>query len=95
MSVMDKKYINVLNCEENVVIVPTTNGRCYTFEPGSLDEPCVLPIPSEEVRYINSISKCFKNGVLRFENDEAIENVLNRIGKDEGILRAGWNIINE
>ena len=29
------------------------------------------------------------------KNDEAIENVLNRIGKDEGILRAGWNIINE
>lgn len=73
MSVMDKKYINVLNCEENVVIVPTTNGRCYTFEPGSLEEPCVLPIPSEEVRYMNSVSKCFKNGVLRFEEDEAIE----------------------
>ena len=73
MSVMDKKYINVLNCEENVEIVPTTNGRCYTFEPGSIDEPCVLPIPSEEVRYINSVSKCFKNGVLRFEADEAAE----------------------
>ena len=59
MSVMDKKYINVLNCEENVVIAPTTNGRCYTFETGSLEEPCVLPIPSEEVRYMNSVSKCF------------------------------------
>lgn len=73
MSVMDKKYINVLNCEENVVIAPTTNGRCYTFETGSLEEPCVLPIPSEEVRYMNSVSKCFKNGVLRFEADEATE----------------------
>lgn len=73
MSVMDKKYINVLNCEENVVIVPTTGGRCYTFETGSLEEPCVLPIPSEEIRYMNSVSKCFKNGVLRFEADESAE----------------------
>lgn len=26
------------------------------------------------------------------QNDEAVETVLNHIGKDEGIIRAGWNI---
>ena len=62
MSVMDKKYINVLNCEENVVIAPTTNGRCYTFETGSLEDPCVLPLPTEEVRYMNSVSQCWYQG---------------------------------
>ena len=29
------------------------------------------------------------------KNDEAIENVLNRIGKDEAFCAPGWNIINE
>lgn len=73
MSVMDRKYINVLNCNDNCVAVQSTNGKGYLFEAGTLDEPFIIPIPSEEIVYINSVSKAFKNGVLRFEEDVAPE----------------------
>ena len=73
MSIMAEKYIDVLNCNDNVVVVPTVNDRCYTFQPGSLDEPCVIPIPPEEIKYMSSISRVFQNGVLRFKESQQDE----------------------
>lgn len=48
-SVMEKKFIDVLNCDDNVVTISSLNGKGYTFEPGSVEEPCVIPIPPEEI----------------------------------------------
>lgn len=74
MSLMtEKKYIDVLNCDDSIAIVPAANGRSYVFQPGSRDEPFVYPIPPEEVRYLNSSSNVFKNGILRFRENEAAE----------------------
>ena len=64
-SVMEKKFIDVLNCDDNVVAISSLNGKGYTFEPGSVEEPCVIPIPPEEIMYMNSTCSAFKNGVLR------------------------------
>ena len=49
-SVMEKKFIDVLNCDDNVVTISSLNGNGYTFEPGSVEEPCVIPIPPEEIK---------------------------------------------
>lgn len=72
-SVMEKKFIDVLNCDDNVVTISTLNGKGYTFEPGSVEEPCVIPIPPEEIMYMNSTCSAFKNGVLRFRPEEQNE----------------------
>lgn len=73
MSLMDRKFIDVLNYNDNVIIVPTTGGRSYKFSPGSVEEPFVYPIVPEDVRYINSSCNVFKNGTLRFREEEANE----------------------
>lgn len=72
-SVMEKKFIDVLNCDDNVVTISSLNGKGYTFEPGSVDDPCVIPIPPEEIMYMNSTCSAFKNGVLRFRPEEQNE----------------------
>lgn len=72
-SVMEKKFIDVLNCDDNVVTISSLNGKGYTFEPGSVEEPCVIPIPPEEIMYMNSTGSAFKNGVLRFRPEEQNE----------------------
>lgn len=72
-SVMEKKFIDVLNCDDNVVTISSLNGKGYTFEPGSAEEPCVIPIPPEEIMYMNSTCSAFKNGVLRFRPEEQNE----------------------
>ena len=79
-SVMEKKFIDVLNCDDNVVTISSLNGKGYTFEPGSVEDPCVIPIPPEEIMYMNSTCSAFKNGVLRFRPEEQ-----NEIFKDIGI----------
>ena len=95
-SVMEKKFIDVLNCDDNVVTISSLNGKGYTFEPGSVEEPCVIPIPPEEIMYMNSTCSAFKNGVLRFRPEEQNEvfkaigvkgdDVLNVEDIDEAIL---------
>ena len=72
-SVIEKKFIDVLNCDDNVVTISSLNGKGYTFEPGSVEEPCVIPIPPEEIMYMNSTCSAFKNGVLRFRPEEQNE----------------------
>lgn len=72
-SVMEKKFIDVLNCDDNVVTISSLNGKGYTFEPGSVEDPCVIPIPPEEIQYMNSVCNAFKNGVLRFRPEEQSE----------------------
>lgn len=72
-SVMEKRFIDVLNCDDNVVTISSLNGKGYTFEPGSVEEPCVIPIPPEEIMYMNSTCSAFKNGVLRFRPEEQNE----------------------
>lgn len=85
-SVMEKKFIDVLNCDDNVVTISSLNGKGYTFEPGSVEEPCVIPIPPEEIMYMNSTCSAFKNGVLRFRPEEQNE-VLKAIGvKGDDVL---------
>lgn len=69
-SVMEKRFIDVLSCEDNVVTIPSLNNKGYTFEPGTVNDPCVIPIPPEEIQYMNSTSTAFKNGVLRFRSEE-------------------------
>lgn len=72
-SVMEKRFIDVLSCEDNVVTIPSLNNKGYTFEPGTVSDPCVIPIPPEEIQYMNSTSTAFKNGVLRFRPEEQEE----------------------
>lgn len=72
-SVIEKRFIDVLNCDDNVVTISSLNGKGYTFEPGSVEEPCVIPIPPEEIMYMNSTCSAFKNGVLRFRPEEQNE----------------------
>lgn len=72
-SVMEKKFIDVLNCDDNVVTISSLNGKGYAFEPGSVEDPCVIPIPPEEIQYMNSVCNAFKNGVLRFRPEEQSE----------------------
>ena len=72
-SVMEKRFIDVLSCEDNVVTIPSLNNKGYTSEPGTVNDPCVIPIPPEEIQYMNSTSTAFKNGVLRFRPDEQDE----------------------
>ena len=85
-SVMEKKFIDVLNCDDNVVTISSLNGKGYTFEPGSVEEPCVIPIPPEEIMYMNSTCSAFKNGVLRFRPEEQNE-VFKAIGvKGDDVL---------
>ena len=85
-SVMEKKFIDVLNCDDNVVTISSLNGKGYTFEPGSVEEPCVIPIPPEEILYMNSTCSAFKNGVLRFRPEEQNE-VFKAIGvKGDDVL---------
>lgn len=83
-SVMEKKFIDVLNCDDNVVAVSSLNNKGYTFEPGSVEDPCVIPIPPEEIQYMNSTCSAFKNGVLRFrpEDQDEIFNALGIKGTD-------------
>lgn len=84
--VMEKKFIDVLNCDDNVVTISSLNGKGYTFEPGSVEEPCVIPIPPEEIMYMNSTCSAFKNGVLRFRPEEQNE-VFKAIGvKGDDVL---------
>jgi hypothetical protein len=83
---MEKKFIDVLNCDDNVVTISSLNGKGYTFEPGSVEEPCVIPIPPEEIMYMNSTCSAFKNGVLRFRPEEQNE-VFKAIGvKGDDVL---------
>ena len=85
-SVMEKKFIDVLNCDDNVVTISSLNGKGYTFEPGSVEEPCVIPIPPEEIMYMNSTCSAFKNGVLRFRPEEQNE-IFDAIGvKGDDVL---------
>ena len=85
-SVMEKKFIDVLNCDDNVVTISSLNGKGYTFEPGSVEDPCVIPIPPEEIMYMNSTCSAFKNGVLRFRPEEQNE-IFKAIGiKSDDVL---------
>ncbi len=85
-SVMEKKFIDVLNCDDNVVTVSSLNNKGYTFEPGNVNEPCVIPVPPEEIQYMNSVCNAFKNGVLRFRPEEQ-EEILNALGiKGDSVL---------
>jgi len=79
---MEKKFIDVLNCDDNVVTISSLNGKGYTFEPGSVEEPCVIPIPPEEIMYMNSTCSSFKNGVLRFRPEEQIFKAIGIKGDD-------------
>ena len=85
-SVMEKKFIDVLNCDDNVVTVSSLNNKGYTFEPGNVNEPCVIPVPPEEIQYMNSVCNAFKNGVLRFRPEEQ-EEIFNALGiKGDSVL---------
>ena len=61
MSIMDRKHIDVLSYEPNVVVVPTVNNRSYVFRAAdSFNEPVVIPIPPDEITYINSNCSAFR-----------------------------------
>lgn len=74
MAIMaEKKYIDVLNCDDNIVVVPGPNNKSYLFKPGSIEEPFIYPIPPEDVQFINSNCNVFKTGLLRFRKNEQDE----------------------
>lgn len=73
MSVMDSKFLNVYSYEDSVVTVPSLRNGGYSFPVGDEGEPSVIPIPPEEIKYINSVCKVFKNGILRFDANLADE----------------------
>lgn len=74
MSIMDRKHIDVLSYEPNVVVVPTVNNRSYVFRAADgFDDPVVIPIPPDEITYINSNCSAFKSGILRFRDKDKDE----------------------
>lgn len=82
MSVMEKRFIDVLNCNANIVTVRGMNSRGYLFEPGSVQEPFVIPLEPAEIKYIHSGCKAFRNGVLRFREEDQDE-VYEALGVDK------------
>lgn len=70
MSIADKKFIDVLNYNNNIVVVTGMNDHGHSFAPGDYNSPSVIPMTIEDISYINSRSPVFKDGVLRFRDDE-------------------------
>lgn len=73
MSIRENVSIPVYNYNNNKVIVET-NIKPHTFEPCQNDIPSIVYMSFSEINYINGMSNCFRNGLLRFDetNQEEI-----------------------
>ena len=66
--------IDVLNYNKNVVCVKATNGYSYMFPSADEnDTPSILPMPYRDIEFINQSTKAFKDGHLRFNDEEEAE----------------------
>ncbi len=66
------EIINVLNYNENPVCIKS-RLREYMCPKGSRKLPSVTPLEYSEIEEINSISPCFRTGLLFFEENKAEE----------------------
>lgn len=62
------KHISVLNYNENCVCINIAPNKSVVLEAASYDEPTVLPLTLDEIRYANN-SPVFKTGTLEFSDD--------------------------
>lgn len=62
------KHISVLNYNENCVCINIAPNKSVVLEAASYDEPTVLPLTLDEIRYANN-SSVFKTGTLEFSDD--------------------------
>lgn len=88
MSIIDSKYIDVLNFNSFSVTIKTKDLNKAID--GTTDEnPIVLQLTPEEVKYIHNSSNAFKDGLLFFDKDfekEIYEELL-RLPNWENILK--------
>ena len=64
----DTKLISVLNYNENCVCVSIAPGKSIMFEPSNYGEPTVIPLPMNEIMFINN-GYAFKTGLLEFPEE--------------------------
>lgn len=86
-----RKFIDVWNCNDNVVITPSSDKeRDHVFEKGTIESPSIVPMTVEELKYVNSHTTAFKDGVLRFD-PEVEDEVYEYLGiKKENVLTNEW-----
>ncbi|PYY28353.1 hypothetical protein [Paenibacillus illinoisensis] len=80
MDVIESTIIDVLNYSDSCVVVPThIKPDGYLFEPAIDGEPYALQLSFSEIRGINSQSNLFREGFLRFREQEA-ESIYEKLG---------------
>lgn len=86
-----REFIDVWNCNDNVVITPSSDKeRDHIFEKGTLESPSIVPMTVEELKYVNSHTTAFKDGVLRFD-PKVEDEVYEFLGiKKENVLTNEW-----
>ncbi len=64
----DTKLISVYNYNENCVCVSIAPGKSIMFEASNYGEPTVIPLPMNEIMFINN-GYAFKTGLLEFPKE--------------------------
>lgn len=64
----DTKLISVLNYNETCVCVSIAPGKSIMFEASNYGEPTVIPLPMNEIMFINN-GYAFKTGLLEFPKE--------------------------
>lgn len=64
----DTKLISVLNYNETCVCVSIAPGKSIMFEASNYGEPTVIPLPMNEIMFINN-GYAFKTGLLEFPEE--------------------------
>lgn len=64
----DTNLISVLNYNENCVCVSIAPGKSIMFEASNYGEPTVIPLPMNEIMFINN-GYAFKTGLLEFPEE--------------------------
>lgn len=65
--------IDVYNYNQSVVCVKASNYSYMFPSADEVDNPSVIPVPYRDVEFINQTTKAFKEGLLRFGEDEQEE----------------------
>lgn len=65
--------IDVYNYNQSIVCVKASNYSYLFPSADEYDNPSVIPVPYRDVEFINQTTKAFKEGLLRFGEDEQEE----------------------